>query len=289
MNKKPSPPGGHKARIVKQMRALGRTYGLRRVFADFCEVSAIAFSNAVDIAQREAREARYLFLIKQYKELEERQTFPKMCADLALALEETREDVLGAIAGELEILNKDSGQFFTPYTISLFMAKMTLGGDDGKMIKKVVADHGFFTAAEPACGAGGMVIALSEVCLEVGINYQQHLHVTAVDIDPLCVHMTYLQGSLLRIPMIVYRGNSLSDSYTEAWYTPAHIVGGWSYKLCQHGIDKADATWWTGHSPAQRINLAKAAGLPVRQAMGRKPPREVLAQRNADTQAQAAE
>ena len=289
MSKKPSPPGAHRARLVKQMRDLGRTYGLRRVFADFVEMSAIAFSNAVDIAQKEKREARYLSLIKQYKELEERQAFPKMVADLALALEETREDVLGAIAGDLEILNQDSGQFFTPYTVSYFMAKMTMGVNDGSFYREQIDEHGFFTACEPACGAGGMVIAMSEACLEAGINYQQHMHVVAVDIDPLCVHMTYLQGSLLNIPMIVYRGNSLAGTFDEAWYTPAHILGLWSYKLRRRGIDTADATWWAGHSPAQRINLVKAAGIPVRKAMGRKPPREVLDRRNADTQAQAAE
>jgi len=31
------------------------------------------------------------------------------------------------------------------------------------------------------------------------INYQQHLHVTAIDIDPKCVHMAYVQFALLHI------------------------------------------------------------------------------------------
>src|SRR5579863_8704513 len=51
-------------------------------------------------------------------------------------------------------------------------------------------------------------------------HYQKHLHVTAVDVDPKCVHMTYLQLSLLHVPAIVVHGNSLSLEEFGHWYTP---------------------------------------------------------------------
>jgi hypothetical protein len=38
--------------------------------------------------------------------------------------------------------------------------------------------------------------------LSQGVNDQQHLHITAVDIDIRAVHMTYLQLSLLRVPAV---------------------------------------------------------------------------------------
>jgi hypothetical protein len=52
------------------------------------------------------------------------------------------------------------------------------------------------------------VIALADEMKRVGVNYQQHLHVTAVNVH----------------------GNSLSIEEHSRWYTPAHIMGGWSYK-----------------------------------------------------------
>src|ERR1035438_3660342 len=65
----------------------------------------------------------------------------------------------------------------------------------------------------------------------LGINYQQHLHVTAVDVDLKCVHMAYLQFALLHIPAVIVHGNSLSLEEFGRWYTPAHILGGWDWKL----------------------------------------------------------
>ena len=53
-----------------------------------------------------------------------------------------------------------------------------------------------------------MVIALAREMRELGINYQQHLHVTAIDVDPKCVHMSYVQFALLHIPAVIIHGNT---------------------------------------------------------------------------------
>ena len=76
-----------------------------------------------------------------------------------------------------------------------------------------------------------MVIALAQEMRELGINYQRHLHVTAVDVDVKCVHMAYLQLSLLHIPAVIVHGNSLSLEEFGRWCTPAHILDGWRWKL----------------------------------------------------------
>ena len=52
---------------------------------------------------------------------------------------------------------------------------------------------GFLRANDPAVGGGAMVIALAREILAQGINYQSHLHVTAVDVDIRAVHMPYIQ------------------------------------------------------------------------------------------------
>jgi hypothetical protein len=55
--------------------------------------------------------------------------------------------------------------------------------------------------------------------------------VTAVDVDPKCVHMSYLQFSFLHIPAVIVHGNSLTLEEFDRWYTPAHILHGWDWKL----------------------------------------------------------
>ena len=43
--------------------------------------------------------------------------------------------------------------------------------------------------------------------------------------------MTYVQLSLLHVPATVVHGNALSMEVWGTWYTPAHILGGWTFKL----------------------------------------------------------
>ncbi|WP_454874894.1 hypothetical protein [Paraburkholderia xenovorans] len=43
--------------------------------------------------------------------------------------------------------------------------------------------------------------------------------------------MTYVQLSLLHVPATVVHGNALSMQVWGTWYTPAHILGGWTFKL----------------------------------------------------------
>ena len=59
----------------------------------------------------------------------------------------------------------------------------------------------------------------------------EHLHVTAIDVDAKCVHMAYLQFSLLHIPAVIVHGNALSLEEWGHWYTPAHIMDGWTHRL----------------------------------------------------------
>jgi hypothetical protein len=198
------------------------------LFGDCMEAMAIAMSNAVDLRQRDMREARYLEIVGRY-ERDIVAMFPQVMAQLAAGLEHERDDLLGALFHDLELHNTARGQFFTPYTVSRMMAEATLGSPEH--LRGLVEARGFVTAMEPACGAGSMVIALADAMQTAGINYQHHLHVTAVDIDPRAIHMAYAQLSLLHVPAHLIVGNSLSLELREHWYTPAHIFGGWNARL----------------------------------------------------------
>lgn len=232
----------HLKALVDLIKAFGYRHRASDVFSDFVEMAALSLSNAVDLAQRDGREARYLEIVKKYSR-EEVDRFPQMLGQLVLTYERRMADVLpgaqapvrvaggfGDVLGHtymlLEMGNDRAGQFFTPYSVSSMMAAMLITDRDHE-----VAEHGFITVMEPTCGAGGMVIATAEAMHQAGHNYQTAMHATCIDIDPRCVHMTYVQLALLNIPAIVILGNSLMLEEREVWYTPAHVLGGWNRKL----------------------------------------------------------
>lgn len=216
---------------IKRMRKLLETntsYGVRRisqVFRDFCELSAIAIRNSVDRRGWEAREQRYLQVIEPYSP-EEADRFAAVLAELTTELGREHSDVLGHLYMSLELGSDEMGQFFTPYQVSRLAAEMTGDGAAEKL-----QDKDFITVSEPTCGSGGMVVALAEAMKKAGHNYQQQLHVTAQDIELTSVHMTYIALSLLHIPAVVIHGDTLSMEVRDRWFTPAHILGGWSARL----------------------------------------------------------
>ncbi len=218
----------HIKTVLKLFRQCGQRYDRYSLFSDCMELIALAISNSVDGAARARRETRYLEIIKRY-DRNAVEMFPQILAEITMALEVGPNDVLGRIFAELEIHNSQRGQFFTPYSVCRLMAQATLG--DVATARAIMAEKGYVTAMEPACGSGAMVIALAEAMIEANINYQRHLHVTAVDIDPRAVHMAYAQFSLLHIPAEVIVGNSLSMEMHERWFTPSHVLGGWSARL----------------------------------------------------------
>jgi N-6 DNA Methylase len=245
---RPSSVTNHQKELVKifEHLAAGR-HSRWEVFADFCEMAATAFSNKVDLAQYDVREANYMKIIGKYDRAEVA-LFPQAIGELIEALEQNFGDVLGRTFHDLELHNKYAGQFFTPYDVSRMMAKMTIG--DGDDLRERIARRGYVTTMEPAVGSGAMVIALAEAMREAGINYQEHLHVRAVDIDLKCVHMAYVQFSLLGIPAIITHGNSLALKEYSHWHTPMHVIGGWNEKFQRQAMIEKMLELMTAPPPA---------------------------------------
>lgn len=214
--------------IVKLFETCRYSHDLYSVFSDWCECAAISTSNAVDLVHFEKREARYLEIVSKY----DRPTierFTKIMGEVTMAMEDAPQDILGATFHALELHNKARGQFFAPYPICRMMALMLTGSKEE--IGKIIEKRGFMVAQEPAVGSGAMIVALAEAIRDAGFNYQQILHVTAVDIDRRAVHMAYIQFSLLHIPATVLVGDSLAMRFHEEWSTLAHVMGGWNAKL----------------------------------------------------------
>ncbi|VEB92810.1 Uncharacterised protein [Citrobacter koseri] len=92
---------------------------------------------------------------------------------------------------QLELGDKYRGQFFTPWDVGIMMARMQLGN-----VADNFADKPFITLAEPACGAGCMVLAFATVLRDAGYSPHRYLWVSATDIDPLAAGMAYIQLTL---------------------------------------------------------------------------------------------
>ncbi|WP_259015517.1 N-6 DNA methylase [Emticicia fluvialis] len=214
--------------MVKLIRQLSYRHRTHKVFSDFVEMSAIALSNATDKAHFEPREDRYLEIVKNYNQ-EELNEFSNLLGLLVNHLEERPQDILGDVFHALELHNELKGQFFTPFPIGRMMSKMTIG----KRHQDIINQFDFINVSEPACGTGAMIIAIAEELKEQGFNYQQSMHVTAVDLDITCVHAAFVQFSLLHIPAVVVHGNTITLEEFSHWYTPAHQLGFWNTKLSQ--------------------------------------------------------
>jgi type I restriction-modification system DNA methylase subunit len=153
--------------------------------------------------------------------------FSKLLAvfiEMCMSYERPR-DVLGQLFMSLDLGSDHTGQFFTPPEISEFMAKVTYGDELRTM------DKPFITLCEPACGAGGMVLAFAKVMMDAGVDPNRRLWVQAQDIDRLAALMCYLQLSLWHIPAVVIVGNTLAGESREVFTTPAHVMGGWGMRI----------------------------------------------------------
>lgn len=222
----------HQKEIVGLLRQVAYTRGIDRVWSDWVEICAIALARA-DLAQRDVREQRYLQVIAEYEraELDQLvQAFAHLVMSYELRVEAADfGDVLGSTFMMLDMGNAGAGQFFTPYEVSRLMGNMMMG--DGQDLVTKTGARGFVRVLEPACGAGGMLIAAAHAMHDAGLNYQQCMHATAIDIDQRCVHMTFVQLALLHVPAVVIHGNGLTGECREQWFTPAHILGGWGARL----------------------------------------------------------
>jgi len=221
------------------------------VFRDFVTMAACSLHNGLH--KDEDREKEYMTIIKGYKP-DDQKTFPKLLGHLIEALDSEPRDILGPLYMELEIANKDAGQFFTPPELSDLMANLTFGDE----LKKL--DHQpFITAGEPACGAGGMVLALVKVMITAGHNPADKLWVQCIDVDRMAALMCYIQLSLWNVPAEIIVGNTLSWDIREVWYTPPHHLGFWKYRLRRRDESHEVDTSATAQSPNDRPNPATSS------------------------------
>lgn len=202
--------------IIKKINSISGSKSSYNVFTDWIKCTALAIMQSVQFS--EERERIYLDTIKNYNGSD----FTDMCAWLVETVENKMTDVLGNLFMQSGWGNKNTGQFFTPYELSLATAKLIMSD---------LLDKEYITLNEPSAGAGGMVIAAAEVAKISGRNYQKYMRVVAQDLDWNAFYMCYIQLSLYGIDAKVVQGDTLLNKPfknfdSNVFLTPMFILNG---------------------------------------------------------------
>lgn len=204
--------------IISAIHDIGYSVGLETVFRDWCHMAALSLSNGCDMIHGnlwKQREAQYMEIVKRYKDA---RIFAEMLGHLTCAFEdEPFQDHLGKIYMETFTGNKKLGQCFTPMSLCEVCAENILPHSlDGMNLPVTIADE--------ACGGGAMLIAACKVLSDRKIDWQRHVQFHCADIDSLCVHMCYVQLSLLGARAIVRRQNTITMERFDTFITPMEML-----------------------------------------------------------------
>ena len=207
-----------KQEMIKLIKKIANRYGTYEVFFDFVQLAALAIANKDEDDKNvfDQKEQQYFDILGKYKK-EDFDVFPHLLASLTMELNYYPSDVLGEIFHDLELHNKWKGQFFTPINVCVMMSKMLFGNAE-----QLIEKQGYITIDEPACGSGAMLIGMAQSLKNKEHDYSSRMLVRATDIDIRCIHMTYVQLSLLGIPAVVIHGNSITMETWDTWETPLH-------------------------------------------------------------------
>ena len=210
--------------IIKLIDRSAYTVDRSKLISDVFACGALAISNLVDFTQYDEREEQYKQIMNGYKPKERElivEIFSKIFALLTSVTYDNGkfDDYLGELFMRCNQGNKNTGQFFTPYHISHFMAGAALTNADVETEAKNI-----ISICDPRSGGGGMLMAALDVLKnDYKVNYAYHCFIEADDIDIRCVHMTYLQLALAGVPAIVCHQNTLTKELWSVWKTPAFI------------------------------------------------------------------
>lgn len=200
-----------------------------QVFADFCKIAACALA-------LNSREEEYHAIATCYTS-DEMHEFSIAFSSLVNEMEEKPfTDILGDYY--LEVASHSSkqarGEFFTPPEISKLMARMLFDVD-------AVKTKGIpITVNEPACGSGGMVLAVAELFAPDSVDL---LRVTCQDINPLATDMCFINTTLWGIPAQIILGDTIRMTEINHWKNPHwHRVGEDQRQMMRQILDLMSST-----------------------------------------------
>lgn len=223
-----------KSLFILKLKTLDQSKAKRlyEVFQDFVFFAAASLRNSVGQLDSSLMdmdiENEYIKRMQRYENLKTREVFGELFY-LLVEMHQAKHlpfDVLGEIYMELEIANQHIGQYYTPSPISDVMAGMALQGFQNK-----VAEQGFITLSDPACGSGATLLSCVKLFIENSFRVENTLYIEATDIDRHAALMCYVQLSLWAVPCKIHVGNSLTMEMRETWCSLMFYMKGWKLKL----------------------------------------------------------
>ncbi|QCR62984.1 DUF1738 domain-containing protein [Serratia fonticola] len=237
------PRNPHRAAFIALFNAISPYENRYQVFSDFIHMSMSALYNR--LLMNETFEADYMRRVAKYQP-DDVTRLSQLLGEVVAGLEFEVCDFLGSIFMELGLGSKRACQYFTPDSITTMMAQVLMA--DG--LKELDSgEKAFLTISDPACGAGGTIIAYYKAMRDAGYNPQQQLFAQCVDIDPVAGMMTYIQLSLLGLPAEIIIGNSLTVEYHQVLHTPMYFMGVWRNKLQRR---------WAAEEEKEEVELKEA-------------------------------
>lgn len=163
---------------------------------------------------------------------------PKLYDPVIQAFEDNPyQDLLGDVYMRLNLGNKNTGQFFTPYNVAHAMAELICDED---AITKQINEHGYYSVNEPAAGGGANVIAMAHVLKDMGINYQRTLWFVAQELSELTALTCYVQCSIIGMAGVVQIGDTLRMDFHHSLYTPMCVMEErWYYRALSKALELA--------------------------------------------------
>lgn len=227
---------GKHSELIKMFDSLSGTKGTWEVWNDVVTMIAISISNAFDNTERKkVRESQYLNIVKKYTP-QEQKIITMIFVEITKKLElNPDQDLLGSLYMDLNMGNKVSGQFFTPYSVCQAMAKVTF---NKAYAQKLIENNGYIKVNEPSCGAGANIIAIANEMKKLGVDYQNSVLFVAQDLSLLTALMCYVQLSLIGCAAIVVVGDTLQKPFVintqteielseSVWLTPMYYNENW--------------------------------------------------------------
>lgn len=178
---------------------IARTEDANKVFDDFLTMCICCFS--IDPSTGNSYyEEDYMKAISRYDKELVREQFPKLLSEMIIQMENHVGDPQGNdLLGEFfqqHISRGRNGQYFTPDTVTSFMAKIT--GIQKETLERL-------NVLDPACGSGRMLTAFARE------NSRNH-NFYGVDNSPMCVKMTAINMLLNGLSGEVVCANALDPT-----------------------------------------------------------------------------
>jgi len=205
--------------IIKKLSDFHYQSDIRNVFNDAVEYDALKWALMCDFNNIKHRKQKQQEILERYKE-NYLSKFKEICSDieqLLVGMIDNFNDYLGEIYMEIGAANKQNQQYFTPMSVGRLIANINLASMD---LSKPVT-----TINDPACGSGGLLLAMLAELAEKKVNYADSILMVVNDIDKNCVNMCYLQLAFAGVPAVVMQQNTITQKILgETFITPAFAL-----------------------------------------------------------------